>query len=85
MMCLIRGLHTGIENVYLEQFPVFNKPGRDPRGPTITIALFALIHSDRCELIATEDAALPNYIQPKTLRCLHHMCLLGDVQKSKQP
>jgi 8-oxo-dGTP diphosphatase len=39
---------TGIEDVYLEQFHVFNKPGRDPRGPTVTIALFALINSDRC-------------------------------------
>ncbi len=48
---------TGIEDVYLEQFHVFNKPGRDPRGPTITIALFALIHSDRCHLVASEDAA----------------------------
>lgn len=48
---------TGIENVYLEQFHVFNKPGRDPRGPTITIALFALIRSDECRLIASEDAA----------------------------
>lgn len=48
---------TGIADVYLEQFHVFNKPGRDPRGPTITIALFALINSDRCHLIASEDAA----------------------------
>jgi 8-oxo-dGTP diphosphatase len=48
---------TGIEDVYLEQFHVFNKPGRDPRGPTITIALFALINSDQCHLIASEDAA----------------------------
>lgn len=48
---------TGIEDVYLEQFHVFNKPGRDPRGPTVTVALFALINSDRCNLIASEDAA----------------------------
>ena len=48
---------TGIENVYLEQFHVFNQPGRDPRGPTITIALFALIDSEKCHLIASEDAA----------------------------
>jgi 8-oxo-dGTP diphosphatase len=48
---------TGISDVYLEQFHVFNKPGRDPRGPTITIALFALINSDETYLIASEDAA----------------------------
>lgn len=48
---------TGINDVYLEQFHVFNKPGRDPRGPTVTVALFALINSDHCHLIASEDAA----------------------------
>jgi len=47
---------TGIQDVYLEQFYVFSKPGRDPRGPTITVALFALIRSDDCKLIATADA-----------------------------
>src|SRR5579872_3961652 len=48
---------TGIENVYLEQFHVFSKRGRDPRGPTLTIALFALIRSDQCKLVATGDAS----------------------------
>ena len=43
---------TGIEKVYLEQFHVFSKRGRDPRGPTLTIALFALIRSDQCKLVA---------------------------------
>lgn len=48
---------TGIKDIYLEQFHVFNKPGRDPRGPTVTVAFFALINSDQCHLIASEDAA----------------------------
>lgn len=49
---------TGISDVYLEQFEVFSKRGRDPRGPTITVALFALIRADQCtELRATEDAS----------------------------
>jgi 8-oxo-dGTP diphosphatase len=52
---------TGICAVYLEQFHVFSKRGRDPRGPTITIALFALINSDNCELVATDDAALAKW------------------------
>lgn len=47
---------TGIKDIYLEQFHVFNKPGRDPRGPTVTVALFALINSDDCRLIASQDA-----------------------------
>jgi 8-oxo-dGTP diphosphatase len=48
---------TGIEKVYLEQFHVFSKRGRDPRGPTLTIALFALIRSDHCKLVARGDAS----------------------------
>jgi 8-oxo-dGTP diphosphatase len=48
---------TGIHDVYLEQFHVFSKPERDPRGHVITIAFFALIASDKIELVATEDAA----------------------------
>lgn len=47
---------TGIRGVYLEEFGVFSKRGRDPRGPTITIAFFALIDSSECHLLATEDA-----------------------------
>lgn len=47
---------TGIQDVYLEQFHVFSKRGRDPRGPTLTIALFALINSEHTNLVATADA-----------------------------
>lgn len=48
---------TGIHDIYLEQFHVFSNPQRDPRGRVITVAFFALIPSDKIELIATEDAA----------------------------
>lgn len=47
---------TGIRDVYLEEFGVFNKRGRDPRGPTVTVAFFALIDSTQCKLTATADA-----------------------------
>ena len=48
---------TGVRDVYLEEFGVFSERGRDPRGPTITVALFALIDSTKCTLTATEDAS----------------------------
>lgn len=53
-----RELHeeTGLKNIYLQQFHVFSKPGRDPRGPVISVAFFALISSDQIKLIATEDS-----------------------------
>lgn len=48
---------TNIEVSYLEQFHVFNKVGRDPRGPTVTIALFALMAFEECRLVASGDAS----------------------------
>lgn len=48
---------TGLCDIYLEQFHVFSELGRDPRGRTITVAFFALINSDQCLLVATDDAA----------------------------
>lgn len=48
---------TGIHDIYLEQFHVFSKPDRDPRGRVITVAFFALINSEHTDLSATEDAA----------------------------
>jgi len=60
---------TGLHDIYLEQFHVFSKPDRDPRGHVITVGFFALIASDKIELVATEDAAqaqwFPAYKLPK--------------------
>lgn len=55
----LRELHeeTGIQDIYLEQFHVFSRPDRDPRGRVITVAFFALIAADKVDLVATEDAA----------------------------
>jgi 8-oxo-dGTP diphosphatase len=47
---------TGLKDIYLEQFHVFSSHGRDPRGRTITVAFFALIDSEKYQLIASEDA-----------------------------
>ncbi len=52
---------TGIRDVYLEEFGVFSKRGRDPRGPTITVAFFALIDSTQCKLTATADAEVAQW------------------------
>ncbi len=74
---------TGIENVYLEQFHVFNKPGRDPRGPTITIALFALIDSSRCHLVASEDVSKAKWwpaYQPPPLAFDHNEIYAKSLQ-----
>lgn len=60
---------TSIKDVYMEEFGVFSKRGRDPRGPTVTVAFFSLIDSTRSQLAATEDAKeamwWPAYEVPK--------------------
>lgn len=48
---------TGINDIYLEQFQVFSKPDRDPRGRVVTVGFFALIAADTIDLVATADAA----------------------------
>lgn len=60
-----RELHeeTGIHDIYLEQFHVFSRPDRDPRGRVVTVAFFALIKADQVELVATEDAARAKWWQ----------------------
>src|SRR5216683_7158960 len=34
---------TGLDIAYLEQLYTFDDPGRDPRGPTVSVAYFALL------------------------------------------
>ena len=51
---------TGLENIYIEQFHVFSKPDRDPRGRVITVAFFALINAEQT-LTATNDAAFATW------------------------
>ncbi|MBN1506976.1 MAG: NUDIX hydrolase [Sedimentisphaerales bacterium] len=48
---------TGLRNVPLEQLHTFGKPGRDPRGRTITIAHFGIAEGDCGQARAADDAA----------------------------
>ena len=47
---------TGIENIPLKQFGAFGKPGRDPRGHTISIGFFALL-PEIIQAFAGDDAS----------------------------
>src|SRR6056297_1563644 len=38
---------TGLTNIPLEQFYTFGKPGRDPRGRTISVAYYGFIQSGK--------------------------------------
>ena len=48
---------TGLRNVPLEQLRAFGKPGRDPRGRTITVAYFGIAGKDWEQIKAGDDAA----------------------------
>ena len=48
---------TGLKDVPLEQLRTFGKPGRDPRGRTITIAYFGIVEKDSQQIQAGDDAA----------------------------
>jgi 8-oxo-dGTP diphosphatase len=48
---------TGLRNIPLEQLRAFGKPGRDPRGRTITIVYFGIAGTDWQQAKAADDAA----------------------------
>lgn len=48
---------TSIEHIELEQFKTYGKPGRDPRGRTISVVYFGFVNENENELIAGDDAA----------------------------
>ncbi len=47
---------TGLQNIPLEQLGTFGKPGRDPRGRTITVVYFGLVGKEQ-QVKAADDAA----------------------------
>ena len=47
---------TGLTGISLEQLRAFGKPGRDPRGRTITIAYFGLAEKNWDQIKAADDA-----------------------------
>jgi 8-oxo-dGTP diphosphatase len=48
---------TGLKGIPLEQLGTFGKPGRDPRGRTITVAYFGIAGKDSLQTEAGDDAA----------------------------
>lgn len=48
---------TNLSNVYLDQFRVYSKVGRDPRERVVTVAFIALVKPDDYNVLAGDDAA----------------------------
>ncbi len=47
---------TDISDIELRQFRAFGKPGRDPRGRTISIVYYGFVDSEKTTAIAGSDA-----------------------------
>ncbi len=47
---------TGVDQVVMEQLAVFSKPGRDPRGWTVSVAFYATVDMKDCQVQAADDA-----------------------------
>ena len=55
----IRELHeeTGLTNIVLNQFCTYGKPGRDPRGRTISVVYFGYVNEGSNAVSAGDDAS----------------------------
>ncbi len=63
---------THVSGVPLTQFGAFGKPGRDPRGHTVTVAYYGVLPQDSLEMVkADDDAASAEWLP------------LGDVATSE--
>ncbi len=58
---------TGINNAGLEQVQTFGKPGRDPRGRTVSVVYYALIDSSGLTIKADTDAKEAKWFNVNTL------------------
>jgi 8-oxo-dGTP diphosphatase len=58
---------TGLRNVPLEQLATFGRPGRDPRGRTITVVYFGLVENEREQIEAADDAAAARWFDIESL------------------
>ena len=67
--CAARELReeTNISNVYLEQFKVFSRPDRDPRGRVMTVAFIALVRPSDYHVAGGDDATRAAWFDIKML------------------
>ncbi|MCF8361135.1 MAG: NUDIX hydrolase [Prolixibacteraceae bacterium] len=60
---------TGITNIKLEELATFGKPGRDPRGRTISIVFWGIVNK-KTEIKAGDDAAKVKWFNINSLPLL---------------
>ena len=72
---------TGLEGLPFRQFRTFGKPGRDPRGHTVSVVYVAVIIGEAPEVVGGDDAASADWFPVKRLPDLafDHSHILGQV------
>jgi len=74
---------TGLQNVRLQQFKTFGKPGRDPRGRTISVVYHGKIEDNSYKIEAGDDAAEARWFDIKKLPALafDHELIIDEFMK----
>jgi len=61
------GEETGLKGISLEQLGAFGRPGRDPRGRTITVVYFGIVEEGWDRIRAADDAERVQWFDIKNL------------------
>lgn len=75
---------TGLKNIELIQFKTYGKPGRDPRGRTISVVYHGFIPDENLKIRAGDDAAQVAWIELDSLPQLafDHEHILRDYKNT---
>jgi len=58
---------TGLTKINLKQFGTYGKPGRDPRGRTISVVYYGIVQEGKFIVTAGDDAAEASWFDIKKL------------------
>jgi 8-oxo-dGTP diphosphatase len=77
---------TGITDINLQQFRTFGKPGRDPRGRTISVVYHGSFQSHASQVKAGDDAAEAQWFEISKLPNLafDHQHIIDEYLKSEE-
>lgn len=78
---------AGLTNVSLEQLHTFGKPGRDPRGRTITVVYFGIADKNWEQIAAADDAAQAQWFDIESLPAMafdHDEIACCAIERLKQ-
>ncbi len=72
---------TGLSGLPFRQFRTFGKPGRDPRGHTVSVVYVAVVLGEQPEVVGGDDAASARWFPVNQLPELafDHAHILGKV------